>query len=220
MTDAEQIAARADRGRRFFNVALGALCVVAVLALVGAVIANVVNGQQETKIERFSSCEADPSGDRCQKIKRESDEARSVTDTCRSFWKVGYPCPAPDSGVKLPAAVAGGGDALQPPMRGQQPTPTKAPASQHGDVDRHIQTHPNTATDAPEKSPAVGSPEASPSPTGKPTGEEASGSSTTTSPAEDTPPPESGNGLLNVPGVTVGEPPCPVKTLGLSICTE
>lgn len=123
---------RAKRARRMLIGAAAAVCLVALIGLAGAVIANVVNisqGRDITKIQR-SPCTADPDGGACQRVKRVSDEHRSVSSTCVLFEKV-------DEEGKLlrltrcgkPVASPQGGDASQSPTSAaQQPTPATSPA--------------------------------------------------------------------------------------------
>ena len=104
-----------------------------------------------------------------------------------------------------------GGDALQPANAGQQPAPAKAPAHEHGSTH---QPHPQPKGGTPE---AEAPTESSPVPTGKPAGAEAPAPT----PAKESVPESSdGNPLLEVPGIAVGEQHCPVKALGVSVCTE
>ncbi len=96
MTELERVVSRAKWGRGLFVGAISVIC----LALISAIaFAIVVNFQQETKITRVeqSACAQDPTSGECQKVKRESDEAQSIADTCIAFWKVGYACPRPGS---------------------------------------------------------------------------------------------------------------------------
>jgi hypothetical protein len=124
MTEVERIVSRARRGRALFVSAIALLCLAAVGAGGYAIAVNVDQDSQITKVERFSCAKA-PASTECQKTKRRSDRHRSIADTCISFWKVGYACPAPDSGVTVRSMR--GGDASQPaPTAGQ---PSEPPAS-------------------------------------------------------------------------------------------
>jgi hypothetical protein len=162
MTEVEKIVSKADRARLVFVAAIAGACFLAVAALGVAIVANVVNARQDTKLERFSACEDDPGGDLCQRIKRESDEARSIKDTCRSFWKVGYPCPRPGSKAAerhvqtvavqpTPTSVEGGA----PPAPGN-PAPAQS-VSDHGASPQHHggSGAPTTAPGQAEPPPAV-----------------------------------------------------------------
>ncbi|HXS32235.1 MAG TPA: hypothetical protein VN758_00505 [Solirubrobacterales bacterium] len=209
MTEVDRVVSRARRGRTIFVGLFILLC------LSGIAYAIVVNFQQDTKITKVerSACAQAPASRECQKVKRRSDRQRSIADTCIAFWKVGYRCPAPSSGISAPAR---GGDALQPAPAGQQPPPAKAPAHNNGDVEGHA--HPQPDAVAPE-APVAETPEAaSPPATGRPAGEEAAGSPT--APAAESTAPESGTGLLDDPGGTVGKIVCSVNALGLRVCTE
>jgi hypothetical protein len=126
MTEVERIVSRAKRGRRAFTAAIAALCLVLIGAVAFAIVVNFQQSGDITRVERSSACESDPRGEECQRVKRESDEAQSIRDTCRSFWKVGYACPAPGSNVTVRQAE--GGDALQPASADQQPGAGSAPA--------------------------------------------------------------------------------------------
>jgi len=104
-----------------------------------------------------------------------------------------------------------GGDALQPANAGQQPTPAKTPAHKHGGATPHPQ---QPKDDTPK---GASPPGPSPAPTGEPAGE----APATSTPAEESAPESSGgNPLLEAPGIAVGEQHCPVKALGVSVCTE
>ena len=163
--EAERIVTRAGRGRAVFALGVAAIFLIAVAALGGAIVANVVNFEQDTKITNVerTACAKAPNSEECQRVKRRSDRARSVADSCIAFRKVGYPCPRPGSRVSLP--VASGGDALQPASAGQQPSPATAPATEHvgGGHHHHSQQH------APQSPPASSpSPAPSPSPPSTP----------------------------------------------------
>jgi hypothetical protein len=100
MTEVEQIVTRARRARILFVLAIAGICLTAIAALAGAIVANVVNAQQDSKItrvERNSACEVDANSHACQQIKRESAKAASLYTTCIPFFKAGYPCPKPGS---------------------------------------------------------------------------------------------------------------------------
>jgi hypothetical protein len=151
MTEAEGIAERAARARLVFGIALGGVCLLAVAGLVVGILASVVNARQGDDITNVtrrveSACAVNASGEKCQQIKREADEERSVRDTCIAFWKVGYSCPAPSSGVRLPAAA--GGDALQPAQAGQQSAPTSV-----GDEGDQGDEQPHSSVPQPKGSP-------------------------------------------------------------------
>lgn len=45
------------------------------------------------RIVNQSPCTAKPESPACQTVKRQADKARSVTDTCIAFRRVGYQCP-------------------------------------------------------------------------------------------------------------------------------
>ncbi|HET9198220.1 MAG TPA: hypothetical protein VFN92_08220 [Solirubrobacterales bacterium] len=175
MTDREQVEkdlARAKRGRRLLIVAVAFLCVVSAGGLIGAVVANVVNvgqGRKITKIER-SACAKSPTSDACQRIKRLSDEQRSVPSTCVLFEKVDKEgkllrltrCGTPvEQGVDdQVAAVEEGGGAQQSPQKGsQQPGPRGG--GQH---------HSSAGGEHPAPEPTADSPAAEPAPTGSSAG--------------------------------------------------
>jgi hypothetical protein len=195
MTEVDRVVSRARRGRAVF---------VGLFALVcfgGIAWAIVVNFQQDTKITKVerSACAQAPASRECQKVKRRSDRQRSIADTCIAFWKVGYRCPAPSSGISVPPR---GGDALQPAPAGQLPAP--APAGDDGstrppqkggndDVDPLPPSSPNQPAG---EEPAV---QPSPSPATTPTGEPAPAPSTPAVPPE----PESAPGLLDPALTTV-----------------
>jgi len=108
-----------------------AFAVAALLAIGGAAWAIGVNfnqGKDITQVQR-SACQEKPAGRDCQRSKRQSDKARTVRDTCIAFWRVGYPCPAPNSGVTVRSIQ--GGDASQPAQAGQPPSPAEA-GGEHG----------------------------------------------------------------------------------------
>lgn len=101
MNDALRAAADVDpqwaKSEHRKQVILGLAVAGAIIAIIGATFAVVVNVKQGRDITRVehSACATEPAGALCQRVKRESDEAQSIRDTCRSFWKVGYPCPKP-----------------------------------------------------------------------------------------------------------------------------
>ena len=122
MTEVEQVVSRARRGRALFGAAIAALCVLLISGVMFAIVVNFQQGGDITQVER-SACAKSPASRECQRVRRETDKARTIRDTCIAFWKVGYACPAPGSGVTVPT---GGGDASQPASAGQPPAPALA----------------------------------------------------------------------------------------------
>jgi hypothetical protein len=118
MTEVERIVTRAKRGRVVFVGVIALLCIAVTFAIV-----DIGQESRIANVER-STCVKDPAGKPCQRVKRRSDRNRSITDTCIAFWKVGYRCPAPNSGVTVRSIR--GGDASQPAHAGQQPAPAPA----------------------------------------------------------------------------------------------
>jgi len=213
MTEIERIVDRAKRGRVLFIGAIAALC----LLVIGAVaFAIVVNFQQDTKITKVerSACAKAPGSAECQRIRRLTDRKRNIADTCIAFFKVGYPCPAPGSGVKAPAVR--GGDALQPAQAGQQPAP--APAGGGGG------SKPPKGDEGGKKPPKTGGgpePE-SPTPASNPAPVE--GAQSTPAAEVDQEAAEETSqvkpGLLDDPGGVLGDVVCTVNRLGVRVCTE
>lgn len=196
MTEGEQLVKRAKRAKRLVSVG----AIVLVVAAIGATFAVIVNFMQSGDISRIerSACAKDPASETCRRIARESAEARSIRDTCIAFWKVGYPCPRPNSGASLP--VVGGGDASQPAHAGQPSSP--APAGDRGGTQDDGDGQPKKPkAHSPPVSPA---PEVAPGPAGPP------GPSSTADDAPKTPP-----GLLD-PALGVA---CE-KTQALNLCNH
>lgn len=180
MTEVEQTVTRVRRARVSFQLAIGAVCLA---ALGAALFAVVKNAQQDTDITSVtqkvnSACESNASGKKCQRVKREGDEARSIRDTCVAFWKVGYACPKPGSaaaerqvrstsagssapsgggGASAPVSAGGGGDlAPASPGGGDAPAPQDsgsdpALAPPKGDV-----AAPSPTASSPASSPSSG----------------------------------------------------------------
>jgi hypothetical protein len=73
--------------------------------------------RQTTTIKRLSVCERNAVGERCQVIRRRAEEGESVRDLCRRFWRVGYACPRPGSGVRLRSAEARSAASAEDPGR-------------------------------------------------------------------------------------------------------
>jgi hypothetical protein len=93
MTEVEKTVSKVRRARVLFGVAIGAICLMAVAGFVGAILATVVNVQQDTKItrvEKSSACETDPAGAECRAVKRKSDEARPARDFCIGAEKIDH----------------------------------------------------------------------------------------------------------------------------------
>jgi len=227
--DVERMVTRARRGRALLMVAGGLVCFAAFAGLGGAIFANVVNGQQDTKLERFSACEDDPGGKLCQRIKRESDEARSIKDTCRNFWKVGYPCPKPGSKAAARQVRSTPAGELGTEGGGEEgaPAATAAPASPPSPADGNSGAGEGT----PAKHPANPKAPEVEAPTGKPAGEggaatDPGAAATIEGPPVSTPEPEAAPesptaGILDNPGGLVGDIVCSVNRLtGLTVCTE
>lgn len=119
---AEEELRRARRAKHL--VTLGALVLSgAAIASTFAVVVNFMQSGDISRIEK-SACGKSPSGKECKKVSREAAEARSIRDSCIPFWKVGYPCPAPDSGVSIPKTRRG--DAARPAQAGQLAAPAGA----------------------------------------------------------------------------------------------
>lgn len=129
MTEAERLVEGARRTKHLVSIAALLLIVAAILGAF-AVIVNFIQSGDISRIER-SACGKDPTSLECKRISRESAEARSIRDTCIAFWKVGYACPRPNSGVSIP--TTGGGGASQPANAGQPSAP--APAGDKGGQD-------------------------------------------------------------------------------------
>lgn len=168
-------------------------------------------GENTRDIVTRSPCVSQPAGVDCQRSKRESDEARSVRDICIQFWKVGYPCPKPDSGVTIrsmrggdvsqPAPTAGqlseppasGGNGEAPPEGGSDETPTPDKTADAGQP-----PPPSTAgAGAPPVAASPGS--ASPPPTPEKTAEQ-------------------DNGLVEDVGETVKETACSLTEPLVNLC--
>jgi hypothetical protein len=201
-----------------------------VLAIAFGAWAVTVNFFQETEIRKVqSACAADPDSDNCQTVKRESDEARSIADTCIGFWKVGYPCPRPGSS----AATKRSAPAIAPGTPSPAPAASSPPSSSGGDA---VQGHPVTPQPGQPAPPhhhggGAGHSPTSTTPTGSPAGgqEEAvppatSSESPASTPAPEaepsSPPSQSSGGLLDDPGGVLGDVVCTVNRLGIQICTE
>jgi|GEM_PF-3354583 len=220
MTEAERVVSRARRGRAVF------VGLVALLCFGGIAWAIVVNFEQDTKITRVerSACAQAPASAECQKVKRRSDRKRSIADTCIAFWKVGYPCPKPGSGVTAASAdtTQPGADALQPADVGQETAPTGSETGTTGDIGaghgEGTSDGPKDGTKAPAKPPAP-SPQAE---SGSPSTDTTTDTSATTGTSTETTAPESAAsaGLVGNPGGTVGEVVCSVNALGIRVCTE
>jgi hypothetical protein len=106
MTDVEKLVSKAWKARVIVRIGTVLLVCVATAGLAAAIVANVVNGQQDTTLERFSACEADATGDLCQSIRREAAEAQTLTVACLTLEQAGYPCPKPGSRVAVQQAQA------------------------------------------------------------------------------------------------------------------
>lgn len=188
MTEVERIVSRARRGRAVF---VGLFALLCVGGIAYAIVVNVQQGQQITRVER-SACAKAPGGAECQRIRRRTDRQRNIADTCIAFWKVGYRCPAPSSGISVPTQ---GGDALQPASAGQSPAP--APAGddgstrppQGGDGDDDAGPPPPSSNDQ-----ATGG---EPAPKASPPTSAGTTASESTSPPATAPEPESAPGLLD-----------------------
>jgi hypothetical protein len=135
MTEAERVATRAKPARLLF--------IAAFLVLAGLLLALFLRGEST----RQAACVERPAGKSCQRSKRESDRARSVRDTCISFWKVGYACPAPDSGVTIRSLEGGG--ASQPAHAGQPTEPAPAGGNEPKAPDGGADTTPTPTPSAP-----------------------------------------------------------------------
>lgn len=177
MTDVERTVSRARRGRAIFVGAIALVCTATTFAIV-----DIGQESRISNVER-STCVKDPAGRPCQRVKRQSDRNRSIADTCIAFWKVGYPCPAPNSGVSAPAQ---GGDAVQPASAGQQPAPAPAggkggPKPPKGDSGGPSAPHQPGSHEPPAPDNGDSSGEASP-PTPAPGPDSAASGGATTSP--------------------------------------
>jgi hypothetical protein len=217
MTELERVVSRAKWGRGLFVGAISVIC----LAVAGAIIfAIVVNFQQEKKITRVeqSACAQAPSSKECQQVKRESDEAQSIADTCIAFWKVGYACPAPKNstarrpkdpedaalgpaisqGASDPATAVGGDD--EPPAA-SSPGTSLPPSSNHGG-DEKPPAQPNPAPTEPEEAPTP-----IPPPAG---GEEGNGPGSSGAPG--------GGPVIEVPPLLPHTPPEKPVCAGRAVC--
>jgi len=140
-----------------------------------AVVGVALRGESTRRIVEHSPCFEYPAGEACQQVKRETDQARSVRDTCIAFWKVDYPCPKPGSRASREVASAGStfeGTAADAAGGGSRPAPAGSPS---------------TGTDPPRGQKDHGS--ASPSPVGPaPPSPTNSGAPAGSSPSADTSP--------------------------------
>jgi hypothetical protein len=166
MTEVEKIVTRARRARVLFGLAIGVVCIMIVAALAGAIIANVVNVQQDTKItrvERRSACEGNAASEECQQTKREAAKAANLYTTCIAFWKAGYRCPAPGSNAAERTAK-GGGATQQPSSTAHQPPSPHAGGSPggHGTQKHPPASHPTSPPVSPPSQPTP--PPAAPEP--------------------------------------------------------
>jgi hypothetical protein len=181
---------RARRGRRLVVAAAVTVCLVAGVALAGAVVANVVNigqGNDITKIQR-SPCTLHPNGRECQSTKRRSDEAASLPTLCVQFKRVDREhrllrltkC-EDDDGTLLERPE--GGDASQSPSSATQQrapgSPAHPTASPGGSTKTAPSRHDASSSPGSTGTHSQGNPAAPPSSTAPSSGRGSSSSSTT-----------------------------------------